>query len=363
MESDLSIISITDPKAVSVIATALDRAGRSQPYVVRRGAFWYFADSPFSHLTEGSRYLVICDLLHDILGIDHPSDTRALVRIEDVSVDDEPDDLNKIADLLEGRHVPFQISLIPLFLDPGHSLEIHLGDRRRTVDAIHYMIAHGGTPIMHGTTHQYRGVSADDYEFWDEMADRPIGGDSSALALDRLRQGLLECFDNGIYPLAFETPHYGASASDYAAIARVFSESNERPMVAPDVTTTEFAPYPFVDHAGRYIVPEDLGYLPEANPDPKLVIDRARSLRVVRDGIASFYFHPFLDRSLLDQTVRGIQDLGYRFVSLREVGGSVDLDGRYAVRSASGKVRLTPRDEYWRMRRFNAQGQEIERVV
>ncbi len=190
-EPDLNIVSITDPKVAEVVATAVNQKKVSSPYVVKSGSFWYFADRPFSYMAEGTRYLVICDLLHDILGIDHPTEQRALVRIEDVSVDDDPDDLVKIADLLADRHIPFQIAIIPIFRDPAHSLEIRLGDRKSTVAAIHYMIAHGGTPVMHGITHQVHGLSGDEYEFWDELGDRPVSGDSAEFRAAAIAAGTI----------------------------------------------------------------------------------------------------------------------------------------------------------------------------
>ncbi|MBZ5515793.1 MAG: DUF2334 domain-containing protein, partial [Acidobacteriia bacterium] len=193
-ETDLNILSIEDPKAAQVVATAVNQKKVSSPYVVRSGRFWYFADRPFSYMAEGNRYLVICDLLHDILGIDHPADFRALARIEDVSVDDDPADLVKIADLLAARRIPFEIAIIPIFRDPAHSLEIRLSDRKATVAAIHTMIARGGTPVMHGVTHQVHGVSGDEYEFWDELGDRPVGGDSADFVRRRLQLGLSVCF-------------------------------------------------------------------------------------------------------------------------------------------------------------------------
>ena len=209
-------------------------------------------------------------------------------------------------------------------------------------------------------THQLHGISADDYELWDPAGDRPIAGDSTDLVLSRLQHGLSECFASGIYPIAFETPHYSASGPDYRAIGRVFSLSYDRVMAAPHLETSQFFPYPVVDHYGRHLVPEDLGYLPENKPDPKLLLEYARSLRVVRDGIASFYFHPFLDPQLLGQVVTGITGLGYRFVSLREFGGAVDFQGRYIIRTASGAAVVRPRGEYWRLRLFDAAGQTIK---
>ncbi|MGA2987372.1 MAG: DUF2334 domain-containing protein [Terriglobia bacterium] len=359
-EYDLNIVSIQDPKTAEVIATAINQKKVSSPYVVKSGNFWYFADEPLSYMGEGTRYLVLCDLLHDILGINHPSELRAMVRIEDVSVDDDPDDLTKIAAWLSDRHIPFGIALIPIFRDPTHSLEIRLSDRKSTVKAIHTMIALGGTPIMHGITHQVHGLSGDEYEFWDELGNRAVGGDSADFVMRRLRMGFAECFANDIYPVAFEVPHYGASAIDYRTLGQVFSLFYDRPMVTPDDTTAQMVPYPVVDQYGRHIVPETLGYLPEDDPDPLKIVEYARTMRVVRDGIASFYFHPFLKQKLLEQVIQGISGLGYHFISLRDFDGQVNFEGQYAVRTTSGPIRLSPKDAYWRLQLFNASGQVVK---
>jgi len=341
-EPDLNIVSIDNPKVAEVVATAVNQQKVSSPYAVKSGNFWYFADKPLSYMGEGTRYLALCDLLHDILGINHPAEQRAMVRIEDVSIDDDPDDLTRIAGWLSDRHIPFQIAIIPIFRDPAHSLEIRLGDRKATVDAIHTMIARGGTPIMHGITHQVHGLSGDEYEFWDELGNKAVGGDSADFVIRRLRLGFAECFANDIYPVAFEVPHYGASDIDYRTLGHFFSLFYDRPMVIPDDTTAQMVPYPVVDQYGRHIVPETLGYLPEDDPDPLKVIQYARAMRVVRDGIASFYFHPFLKQKLLEQVVQGISSLGYHFISLRDFDGNVDFQGQYVVRTTSGPVQLSP---------------------
>ncbi|MGA2434515.1 MAG: DUF2334 domain-containing protein, partial [Bryobacteraceae bacterium] len=205
-ETDFNFVQVNDKRAVEVVATAVTNKGE-EPYAMHDGQFWYLADSPFAYPDEGGHYLAFCDLLHDILGIQHAPSQQALVRIEDVSIDDDPIELRKVTDTLSARNIPFQIALIPIFRNPSRGTEVRLSDRRSTVDALHYMIAHGGTPIMHGVTHQYRGQSGDDYEFWDDTADRPIIGDSTEFTLRRLQMGLAECFSVGIYPVAFETPH------------------------------------------------------------------------------------------------------------------------------------------------------------
>src|SRR5262249_43443128 len=245
---------------VQVLATATNEDGDREPYAVRRNRFWYFADNPFSFVTEGSRYLVFCDLLHDILEIDHPAQKRPLARIEDVSAEIDASDLRQAADVLARRGVPFQVAVIPIFRNPAKGFEIYLSDRQSLVEAIRYTIGRGGTPVMHGVTHQLRGATGDDYEFWDENTGRAIPGDSAQLVRERLRQGLAECFASGIFPVAFETPHYGASEIDYHAMSEVFKLFNERTMATAETGSIQLFPYPVVDRFGRYVVPENLGY-------------------------------------------------------------------------------------------------------
>ena len=359
VEPDLAVVAPA-ARGAEVVATALTKEKVSYPYVLHRKRFWFFADSPFSWPEEGGHYLAFCDLLHDILGIEHAADNRALVRIEDVSIDDDTTDLRDVANLLSSKHVPFQIALIPIFRNPSKELEIRISDRKSFADSVRYMVAHGGTPILHGVTHQYRGQSGDDYEFWDDTGDRAVAGDSTDFVLKRLYRGLSECFAAGIYPVAFETPHYAASETDYRAMMRVFTLFYDRTISTPSLNSQQYFPYPVIDHWGRQVIPENLGYLPQENPDPRIVIARARALRVVRDGMASFYFHPFLETGLLGKTVDGLRDLGYRFVSIREFPSQVNYQGRFIVRTASGKTSVFPHNEFWRVREFDSNGNQVK---
>ena len=72
---------------------------------------------------------MFCDLLHDILEIQHPRSQRALVRIEDVREID-PNDLREIANLLSRRKIPFQVGVIPIYRKPSQGIEVRLTDRR-----------------------------------------------------------------------------------------------------------------------------------------------------------------------------------------------------------------------------------------
>lgn len=362
-DPELNIVQILGAASVQVLATARNTEGVTHPYAIRKDHFWYFADSPFSFVQEGSRYLVFCDLLHDILGIDHPPSMRALVRLEDVSTDSDADGLREIANLLGRRNVPFQIAVIPIYRKPSQGLDIRLSDRPYLVDALQYMIARGGTPVMHGSSHQYRGTTGDDFEFWQGREDRALPGDSADLVIRKLKLGLAECFAAGIFPIAFETPHYGASELDYAAMQTIFHLFYERTMATPAIAATQYFPYQVVDRFGRSVAPENLGYIPLDDQNPRILIDRARNLRVVRDAVASFYFHPFLNPALLTEAVQGVSDLGYRFVSLREFGGKVDDGGRYVVTTLPRTVRMAPDNEFWRMRVYESSGKLVREQI
>ena len=132
-------------------------------------------------------------------------------------------------------------------------------------------------------------------------------------------------------PKIFEFPHYVASANAYRAVARRFAVRWERSdyfagLLGPGPVQYQhvegqFFPYAVRDVYGSKVLPENLGSIAPSTWHtykarlPQDVVKAARANLVVRDGIASFYFHPYLPLRYLKRTVAGIQALGYRFVS------------------------------------------------
>jgi uncharacterized protein YdaL len=112
-----TVTTVTDETRCEVIAT-LSSEGGAIPYILRSGNFWYVADCPFEYVSETDRYLLFADLLHDMLGEDHPRSHRVLIRIEDVHPLEDPNRLRAVANLLHSEKVPFLISLIPYYVNP-----------------------------------------------------------------------------------------------------------------------------------------------------------------------------------------------------------------------------------------------------
>lgn len=342
----LNQINILEPKKVEILARVVSPDGRSYPYVLKSGSFWYFADSPFSYASEGSRFLILADLLHDILGQDHAVSRRALLRLEDINPQDDPQTLRRLGQWLNKEKIPFALSIIPIFRDPLNQEEIRLSERPKLVAVLKELVSFGGTIVLHGVTHQHQGRSAEDYEFWDDIVGQPVPHESPDWVEERIKLGLEECWRCGLYPLAWETPHYSASQRDYRLIAQFFDSFYDRLMAAELVGSQQIFPYPcFLKDLGIKVIPENLGYVNFEKPDPDDLISKARRHLVVRDGVASFFFHPFVPLVHLQKIVQAMKAMGWEFVSLRDFACNVRTDSLW-ITSEGGEGLIHLREEY-----------------
>lgn len=342
-ESRLHIISINDKRNVLVHSTVTDSEGHTYPYILQTKNLWYFADSPFSYALEGGRFLILADLLHEILKENHPAHHEALVRIEDVSPEEDPSFLKKVADYLAKENIPFQVSLIPVFKNPKTQYQVTLSERPEVVGALHYMVNKGGTIVLHGATHQSRGVSAEDFEFWDDIEGLPIRHESLDWIDERVKLALEECFANGLYPLAWETPHYSASKNTYRTLAKYFDTFYDRVMAAEISGTQQIFPYPAkLRDIGALVLPENLGFIDHQKPDPELLMTNAKNMLVVRDGLASFFFHPFVSLKYLKTVVKSMKKMGWKFISIKDFPCNLRTESQWVTSSGGeGKIQLS----------------------
>jgi len=343
-------VKITNPLKCRVLATAYNGdQSEKTPYAVRSSRnFWLFADLPSAYAVEGGRFLVFADLLHDILNEDHVSKNQAMVRIEDVHPLTEPQSLKKIANFLHHQKVPFHVALSPFYVNPEENLHVSLSEKPALISALKHMVRQGGVLVIHGITHQRYLETTTDYEFWDPVNDAPVQGQTRAIMRQRVERGLRECWNNGLYPLVWETPHYAAPQEFYSVISRIFSLAMERRQAINKRGTDQYLPYILLsDRYGQTLVPENLGYVPLENPDPHLILKPADHLKVVRDGVASFFFHPFVDINALKTIVRGLQKHGFHFTNIASLPISVKTSFGL-VESSSGPIDFSP--EYSRGR-------------
>jgi uncharacterized protein YdaL len=359
-DPDVGLTSVADAtKAQSLVTITNSATGSTAPYVIRSGNLWYFADVPFSYIGPTDRYLVICDMLHDILNTGAPVKHRALVRLEDLDAYTTTSSMKQLTDYLHGLHIPFTMATIPLYTDPngyyngGVPETIHLSAATGLKSALSYAVSRGGSIIMHGYTHQYdstpnllNAVSGNDYEFWYMVQNRPVDEDSEQWAEGRIQDGLSEFTSNGFKVMGWAAPQYQMSPLASQAAAASFTTSYQRAVYytasdpqlgtgAPnqDFSAGQFFPYIInKDYYGERIVPENLGCIQYniCSIDPfscttytwQQMLTNAQYALVVRDGFASFFFHPYwLEPELkvpamsdFKSLVSGITKLGYTWV-------------------------------------------------
>lgn len=340
-DPDLGNTTVTDTNRVIVPAMTYDPVTTNTfPYVLQSDAFWFVADSPFSFLSEEDRYIIITDLLHDILDIPHEESHSALIRLEDIAPDFSPQRLKETVDLLTEEQVPFMVSVIPVLEDPlgvfgdGEPRHIRLTDSLPMIESLQYAISHGGQILLHGYTHQYRdipnpssGLSGDDYEFFRVEMDEegqvttfePLPEDSTVWVQNRLDLSKQELAGSGLSSVGWVTPHYAASALDYGVIATQFERSMERGLYFDSEGRWASQIYPYLIHRdiyGQTVYPENLGHVAPTQEGRTVddLLRIARKTLVIRDGWAAGFFHPFLDLEELRTLVRGLKDLGYQFV-------------------------------------------------
>ena len=336
-----------------VLAFAVRADGTRFPWAVRSRNLTYLGENPFVFMVEGDRGLAFEDMLFDALAPSTAERHQALVRLEDITPADDPASLRAVADYLFSRGVPFGFGVISRYLDPfgtfnaGVPEDIRLRESPEIVAALRYLQQQGGVMIEHGFTHQYatvrnpyNAVSGDDFEFYRvvENADHtlnfvgPLPEDSEKWARGRLDDAEKEFKAAKLdVPRIFEFPHYAASAADYRAVAGQFTTRWERSLyfrgllsggtIDPTRVAGQRFSYVVQDVYGSKVLPENLGSIePEVffqfpQRFPEDILSDAQRVRVVRDGFASFYFHPFLDIGYLRETVEGLQAAGWTFVS------------------------------------------------
>ena len=324
--TDINMVEVKDKKAVEIWATAVSTKTKGEtPYMLKSKNLTYVADLPTLGAEVNDRYLLFCDKLHDILNEKHSNTHNAIIRIEDVTPVSNPDKLREVADILSERGIPFLVAVVPIYVNPVENLRIPLSERPEVVDALKYMVQNGGSIVMHGATHQYKGISTDDGEFWDAANATPIPGENTEDFRKKIELGIDEFVKNGLHPVAWETPHYMSSVKFLKVISKFFSTVVEQRMVIDNFDYGQSFPFLIKkDLYGQKIFPENLGYVPLSTnaAESKAVVQRliksTDGIRQVRDGIATCFFHPFLDLDLLKTLVDGITAKGFTFIDLKE---------------------------------------------
>lgn len=309
------------------VLSTLDDGEQLIPYVARKGNTWIFQGVA----TSGISYLIFADLLHDVLGIPHAHVKKAMVRLEDLNPSYSGESLKKLRqtiDYLASNSVPFAMAVYPVFVTPESKYAIRLVDNKPFLETLKYAVEHGGTIIMHGTSHQYKWISGKGSEFWDISVDRPIPNERKYFH-ERMQYGLWIFHQAGLQPNYFEAPHYNFPLSLQEELINYFNTIAGELMVNNKTyQTTQSFPYIIRKTvSGLSVLPEQVGYIASGTQllSLKTIEEKVRIITsIVRDPFICFFYYPYLaGDEYLKELIPFIRNMGYSFVDTGTMGAKL----------------------------------------
>lgn len=321
------VFNIVESKDTSnKVIGSIDDTLNKYPYIINDKNLFYVSKLDL----DGVLFYIFCDSLNDIFNVKTFNKGSIFVRIEDVHAFRDPKDLVKIADYLSSKNIPFIIALIPAYVNPKNHKITTLSESPEIVKAIKYMQDKGGTVILHGYTHQYKkeAVSGEGYEFWDGKKDAPLKENMKIFVKDRVLSGLRICIENGIYPLAFEAPHYAMESDGYRELKKYFSTYMGQHQNNDKKFSTNTYPYVIRDtEEFNVLIPENLGYI---DPEDKLTFQNIKEnldkVSIVRGFSGGFFFHSYLNIEYLKKTIEYLEKQNIEFMDLRDFDNWVKVD-------------------------------------
>ncbi|UOQ48290.1 DUF2334 domain-containing protein [Gracilibacillus caseinilyticus] len=329
-----SVLVANPANGVEVLATVTNSSTEEYPLFLKNQDSYYFPSTAL----HDPLTIAFGEVLHDVFQEEHEAVHPAYLRLEDVSPDSDPAQLMAIAKELKERDIPYMIALISVFTDPKNNKTYHLYDFPELVKVLQYMQTNGASIVMHGYTHQFQeeAVSGEGFEFWDVKNDMPVyrkPGEEikrenefpSAEAYqayltnfennyiqNRINLGVQELANNGLYPLAFEAPHYTISQNGYRNVAEHFSYYAGQVQLSDEdwkiMSTSPYVTNPSIFY-GMQLLTETLGYvIPNSATAIDNIMIEAEKQQMVRDGAITAFYHPYLGveqlRVLLDELTK-----------------------------------------------------------
>lgn len=338
------------------------------PLIVRNEQNYYQAgnalDKPYS--------VYFSQVLNTFFEAQPIDKTPAYIRLEDVHPLSDAKRLRAVAEELAKRDIPYMIAVIPVYTHPETGRRYHFEDYREVLDVLRYMQDNGGSVVMHGYTHQFRdSETGEGFEFWDVENEMPIyhGPDEEVEKLtledfqneeeyqayltekkaiereyikERLIRGVQELVNYGLYPLAFEAPHYTMSQNGYQVVSEFFSTYVGQIQLSDEkweiMDTTPYPSQPTILN-GMTLLPETIGYVqPDADNGVEEMMANAELYQVTEGGMIGGFYHPYLGvddfRTLLDE-MEQIENI--EWIDLKQMDNRVVVDN-VNIQSGRGEV-------------------------
>lgn len=315
---------------------------------------------------------------------------KKLIRLEDIHPRSDPVLVKQVGDYLAERDIPYAITVVPVYTNPETGERIHLSQAIELVDVLKEMQRNGASIIQHGYYHQYRAdETGEGFEYWDVDHDRPIyqsNEDEVKLREDfasdeefeefvqnvglpyeqehiynSITNGVYKMTAEGLYPIAFEAPHYSMSQTGYKELSKYFTTYVGQIQVSDRTYDGTFVPLYETKPAGLHgmkVIPETMGYINPDNPQAvDEMIEKADYVSQFSNSYLAFFYHPYLGIETFEEVMQKLDKYdGYEWVDLKEMPHRTEVDGM-VVETADGEINVsrpmsvlvaqTTRDLWW----------------
>lgn len=329
-----SVIQVVPPKGSTILSEG-ETTGKLLPFIVKKEAVSYVATTSFG-IEE--KY-ALSRALYTMLNLQTPHIHPAYIRLEDISPISDAKLIEETGTYLADRGIPFFMAIIPVYVNSETGEQIPLSKNEPLVEVLLELQDRGGMVIAHGYTHSYRfDETGEGFEFWDVELNQPITSErmdelppklkpihsfstdeqykTYKKTMNQIETQYIRKKHNksiemltslGLYPVAFEAPHYTMSSNGYDVTSQYFSSIFGQIQLSDENWTVMDSPL-FVSKpailSGMTLYPETIGYVDPALADPlhdmEIAIER---LQTIPGSTIGGFYHPYLGLTYLPQMI------------------------------------------------------------
>ncbi|WP_182199717.1 polysaccharide deacetylase family protein [Paraliobacillus salinarum] len=361
------IITIETNEQVKALLVGKDDVNNDYPLFIQKDNHFYLATTSLAMPLS----TFIAEVLHEVFSVAHAHAYQGYIRLEDVHPLVEADKLMAIAELLKERGIPYMVAVIPVYIHPKTKEKHYLSDSEDLLETLKFVQNNGGSIVMHGYTHQFRdSETGEGFEFWDVEHNMPIyhraneqpvkqtRADFSSEAdyqsylsekkqiesnyiENKLTKGIHELANYGLYPLAFEAPHYTMSQNGYQITSTFFStyvgqlqlsdQNWQIMMEAPYETKPSFL-------HGMTLLPETIGYIENSSYALEKMDKAIKRQMVLRDGMIAGFYHPYLGVERFETMLELLEEIpNITWIDLKALDQQTKTD-HVVIKSADGEI-------------------------
>ncbi|WP_071393436.1 DUF2334 domain-containing protein [Bacillus tuaregi] len=315
--------------------------------------------------------ILLGEMLHDVFQTTNHSSHPGYIRLEDVHPLVDPKPLGEIAEILKQKNIPYMIAVIPIYTNPETGEKHTFADSPKLLKVLKEMQKNGGSIVLHGYTHQYRASeTGEGFEFWDVDNNSPIysptnepysvkkESDFSSKAEyesyiadlkkfetkyieEKIKSGIHELTKYGLYPLAFEAPHYTMSQNGYKILANHFSTYVGQVQLSDKdweiMNSTPYITEPTFFH-GMQLLPETMGYVKPRDPEAiQTMLDKAELHSYTKDGMFAAFYHPYLGSEGFNKLIVEMEKLPISWIDLKQMDNWVKVDN-VTIHTENGEI-------------------------